>query len=216
MGKNNLLSQAFYWMFIGLLICFGVSYVATMNEDMAYLVYGSFGGYGYIIYAIVELVLVVVLSVRIKKMKESTAKLIYCLYTAFTGLSLGGIFFVYTKASIAFVFLATALVFGIFAFIGKKTTMDLSKVGTFLLIALLAIIIVEVINIFLMNSTLNMVLCIACIVIFAAYTAYDVNKALRISEAGGFNNAGIYIAFELFIDFINIFIRLLQLFGRRD
>ena len=215
MDKKNLLSQAFSWMFIGLLICFGVSYVATMNEDIALLVYGSFGGFAYFIYAIIEVILVIVLAVRVQKMQPSTAKLIYCLYTAFTGLTLGGLFLVYTSSSIAIVFLATALVFGIFAYIGKKTTMDLSKVGTFLLIALIAIIILEVINIFVMNNTLNLVLCIACIVIFAGYTAYDVNKALRIAESGGFQNDGIYIAFELFIDFINIFIRLLQLFGRR-
>ncbi len=216
MDKKNLLSQAFYWMFIGLLICFGVSYVATMNEDTALLVYGAFGGYAYIVYAILELVLVIFLAVRVQKMKETTAKIVYCLYTALTGLSLGGIFFVYTKSSIAFVFLAAALIFGVFAYLGKKTTMDLSKVGTFLLFALLAIIVLEIINIFIMNNTLNLVLCIACIVIFAGYTAYDVNKAMRIAESGGFNNAGIYIAFELFIDFINIFIRLLELFGKRD
>ena len=216
MDKKSLLSQAFYWMFIGLLICFGISYVATMNEDMINLIYLSFGGYGYLIYAIIELVLVIFLSIRIQKMQEGTAKLVYCLYTAFTGLSLGGIFMIYTKSSIAFVFLAAALIFGVFAYLGKKTNMDLSKVGTFLLFALLAIIVLEIINIFLLNSTLNLILCIACIVIFAGYTAYDVNKAMRIAEAGGFNNAGIYIAFELFIDFINIFIRLLELFGRRD
>ena len=126
MDKKSLLSQAFYWMFIGLLICFGVSYVATMNEDMIELVYLSFGGYAYIIYAILELVLVIFLAVRVQKMKESTAKIVYCLYTALTGLSLGGIFMIYTKASIAFVFLAAALIFGAFAYLGKKTAMDLS------------------------------------------------------------------------------------------
>ena len=68
---------------------------------------------------------------------------------------------------------------------------------------------------FIMNNTLNIVLCIACIVIFAGYIAYDVNTALKMEAAGGFQNDGIYLAFQLFIDFINIFIRLLELFGRR-
>ena len=215
MEKKSLLSQAFGWLCYGLLICFGVSFAATINEDVTVAVYGAFGGIAYIIYAIIELVLVIYLAVRIREMKPTTAKIVYSLYTAFTGLSLGGIFIAYTKSSIAFVFLATAIIVGIFAYIGKHTEMDLSKAGTFLIIALLSIIVLEIINMFILNNTLNIILCIACIVIFAGYIAYDVNTALKMEAAGGFQNDGIYLAFQLFIDFINIFIRLLELFGRR-
>ncbi len=216
MDKKNVLSQAFTWLFIGLLICFGISYVSTINEDVTMKVYGSLGGYAYLVYAVIELVLVIFLAVRIRKMNPTTAKLVYCLYTGFTGLSLGGLFVYYTKSSIAFVFLATAIIMGVFAYIGKHTKMDLTKTGTFLIIALLAIILLEIINLFLLNNTLNIILCIVCIVIFAGYIAYDINIALRNEEAGGFQNDGIYLAFQLFLDFINIFIRLLQLFGKRD
>ena len=216
MDKKNVLSQAFTWLFIGLLICFGISYVATINEDVTMNVYGALGGYAYIIYAVIELALVIFLAVRIRKMNPVTAKIVYCLYTGFTGLSLGGIFIYYTKTSLAFVFLATAIIMGVFAYIGKHTKMDLTKTGTYLIIALLAIILLEIINMFLLNNTLNIILCIVCIVIFAGYIAYDINIALRNEEAGGFQNDGIYLAFQLFLDFINIFIRLLQLFGKRD
>ncbi len=216
MGKKDVLSQAFTWLFIGLLICFGISYVATINEDVTMKVYGALGGYAYIVYAVIELALVIFLAVRIRKMNPVTAKIVYCLYTGFTGLSLGGLFVYYTKSSIAFVFLATAIIMGVFAYIGKHTKMDLTKTGTYLIIALLAIILLEIINMFLLNNTLNIILCIVCIVVFAGYIAYDINIALRNEEAGGFQNDGIYLAFQLFLDFINIFIRLLQLFGRRD
>ena len=216
MDKKNVLSQAFTWLCIGLFICFGVSYLATINDEVTLMVYGALGGYAYIIYAVIELVLVIFLAVRIRKMQPLTAKLVYSLYTGFTGLSLGGLFVYYTKSSIAFVFLATAIIVGVFAYIGKHTNMDLTKAGTFLMIALLAIILLELINMFILNNTLNMILCIACIVIFAGYIAYDIKTALMMAEAGGFQNDGIYLAFQLFLDFINIFIRLLQLFGKRD
>ncbi len=216
MGKKDVLSQAFTWLFIGLLICFGISYVATINEDVTMKVYGALGGYAYIVYAVIELALVIFLAVRIRKMNPVTAKIVYCLYTGFTGLSLGGLFVYYTKSSIAFVFLATAIIMGVFAYIGKHTKMDLTKTGTYLIIALLAIILLEIINMFLLNNTLNIILCIVCIVVFAGYIAYDINIALRNEEAGGFQNDGIYLAFQLFLDFINILIRLLLLFRRRD
>ena len=213
MEKKDVLSQAFTWLFIGLLICFGISYGATINEDVTKLVYGSLGGYAYVLYAVIELGLVIFLALRIRKMKPTTAKIVYSLYTAFTGLSLGGIFVVYTKSSIAFVFLATALIMGVFAFIGKTTKMDLTKTSTILIVALFAIIILEIVNVFLLNNTLATILNIACIVIFAGYIAYDINRVMNTDD---FPNDGIYLAFQLFIDFINIFIRLLELFGKRD
>lgn len=214
MNKKDILTQTFTWLFVGLLVCFGVSLLTSLSLPIYMAVYGAFGGYGYLIYAIVEIVVAIILIVRIKKLKPLTAKILYLLYAALTGLSLTGIFMVYTASSITFVFLATAIVFGIFAFIGKTTDIDLSKWGVYLLVALIAIIILEIINIFLMNNTLNMVLCIASILIFCAYTAYDIQLVLNNSFLVDTENKGIYCAFQLFIDFINIFIRLLRLFGR--
>ncbi len=213
LSKKEVVADAFKWLFIGLLLCFVTSYVTSMNETILNLVYGSLNGYGYIVFIGAELLLCIVLSLNIHKMKHSTAVLLYLLYTALTGLSLNGIFVVYTSSSISVVFLATALIFGIFALIGKNTNMDLSKIGTYLFIALIAIIILEVINIFLLNNTLNIILCIVTIVLFSGYVAYDVNRLLKIGE--NVNNGGIFFAFQLFLDFINIFIKLLQLFGKR-
>lgn len=214
MEKNKILSDAFMWLFIGLLTCFGISYVTTLDMNVFASIYGAFGGYSYLIFAILEIVLAIVLSVRITKMKPTTAKLLYIAYCILTGLSLTGIFVVYTASSLTFVFLATAIIFGIFAFIGKTTKVDLSKWYIFLFVALIAIIILEIINIFLMNNTLNMILCIISILVFSAYTAYDVQSALNKSYLANCENKGIYCAFQLFLDFINLFMDLLRLFGK--
>lgn len=214
MKNNEVLSNAFKWLFIGLLICFGISYVSTLNEDIFILVYGSFGGNAFLVYAIAEIVLAIVLSVRITKMKPITAKILYIGYSLLTGLSLSGIFLIYTASSLTFVFLVTAIIFGAFSIIGKTTDIDLSKWYIYLFVALLAIIILEIVNIFLLNNTLNIILGIVTILVFCAYTAYDVQMAMNNEFLAECENKGIYIAFQLFLDFINLFLKLLRLFGK--
>ncbi len=210
---KNVVADAFKWLFIGLLICFLSSYLTSNSRNMMELLYLSFGGKGYIVLLILELVVCFVLMLGIQKMSPPIAMLLYAVYTALTGISLNGVFLVYTGSSIAMVFLVTSIIFGIFAFIGKNTNIDLSKWSTYLLIALIAIILLEIVNIFLLNNTLNIILCIATIVLFSGYVAYDVNKLIRVGNA--INNSGIYFAFQMFLDFINIFINLLRLFGNR-
>ena len=212
--KNNVIADTFKWLFVGLLVCFGISYCTNMNEDVMALVFGAFNGKAIFVYLVLELVLCIVLSLCITKVSPLVATILYLVYTALTGLSLSGIFLVYTSSSIAMVFLATAVIFGIFAFIGKTTKMDLSKWGTYLLIALLAIVVLEIINIFVMNNTLDIILCVVVIILFAAYTAYDINRLVHTDNE--FPNKGIFFAFQLFLDFINIFIKLLRLFGKRN
>lgn len=214
MEKNNVIVSAFTWLFIGLLVCFGVSWITTFNEDIALTVFGSFGGYGYLVYLALELIVAFVLILRIYKLKPLTAKLLYLTYTALTGLSLTGIFVVYTTSSLTFVFLAAAIIFGVFAILGKTTQLDLSKWSTYIVMALIGIIILEIINIFLLNNTLSIVLCIISILIFTFFTAYDIQKAVDKTFMAGCENKGIYCAFQLFLDFINLFLDLLRLFGK--
>ena len=211
MGKNKILSGAFAWLFLGLLICFITSYVTSMSYDIINFIYG---GYKYLILLAVELGLAIFLSLRIFKMKPLTAIICYLLYTILTGVTLTGILLVYTKESIYYVFLATALIFGSFALIGRYTKTDMTKWGIYLVFAIIAIVILEVVNIFLMNNTLNMILAIVGILVFCAFTAYDVQKALHLSES--IPNASIYCAFSLFLDFINLFIDLIRLFGKKN
>ena len=209
--KNKVISDTFKWLFIGLLVCFGISYYVSTSNEMLNLIYGN---NKIMIYIVLELGLCIALSLFIAKLNPIVATILYLLYTSLTGLSLTGIFIVYTHSSIAVVFLVTAIIFGLFAFLGKTTNIDLSKWSVYLFIALITIIVLEVINLFVMNNTLNMILSIAVILLFSAYTAYDINRLIRTDY--DFPNKGIFFAFQLFLDFINIFIRLLSLFGRRN
>lgn len=213
-NKNQLLSQTFMWLFIGLLVCFGVSYFTTLSDEAIQTVYGSFNGLGYIIFIILELVVAIALSWGIRKLSPTLAKIFYLVYTALTGLTLSGIFIVYTGSSIALVFLITSILFGIFALIGKYTKLDLSKLGIYLFIGLIAIIIIEIINLFILSNSLNMILIIATIVVFLGYVAYDIHMLLKSNFLDDSENKPIYFAFQLFLDFINIFIELLKIFGK--
>ncbi len=214
MNKNKVLTESFLWLFIGLLICFGVSITATYSPQMMYLIYAPFGMNGFYLWLIVEIVVALILTLRIRKMSSLTAKILYLLYCVLTGISLTGIFLYYTASSIAFVFLATAITFGLFALIGKFTKIDLSKWWVYLFVGLLAVIVLEIVNIFIANNTLNMILCVASILIFCAYIAYDVQRALDENFLSDCENKGIYIAFQLFLDIINIFLDLLRLLGK--
>ena len=217
MDNKNVLTSTFGWLFVGLLVCFGISFLTSYNEDILLLAF-TWAGYNTIyLYAVLELILVFALSLFIKKMPATLAKICYILYTALTGLSLTGIFLAYTTSSIAFVFLATAIIFGVFALVGKNTNVDLSKWYIYLVVALFAIIFLEIINIFVLNETLDMILCIIGIVVFAGFVAYDIKKVILIanSTVTDESNMGIYCAFQLFLDIINIFLDLIRLFGRR-
>ena len=207
--KNEFLSKVFRWFSLGLLVTFIIAYFVSTN---IYLLSLIFSGIGYIVIFMLEIFLAVWLSTRIHKMKSSTAKMLYLGYSALTGLTFASIFIVYEISSIIFIFLASALVFGIFSLLGKSDKFDLSHYGLYLGIALLGSVILEVINIFLMNNTLDIILCVVILGIFVGYVAYDIQKILRRFEQN--DNMAVYGAFQLYLDFINIFLRLLRLFGR--
>ena len=207
--NNEFLSKVFKWFGLGLLVTFLVAYAVSINESLLQLIFSSGAT---IIIVILELVCAIWLSVRIHKMQTSTATMLYLGYTALTGLTFSSIFILYELESIIWIFLATAIIFGILSLIGSKTKINLSGLGVFLIIGLLAIIIISIINMFLLNNTIDLALCIISIVIFMGYVAYDVQKICRINTNN--DNIAIIAAFDIYLDFINIFIRLLQLFGK--
>lgn len=210
--ENSFYSKVFKWLFIGLLTTFASGFLAMNSISLLKFL---FSGIGYIIVIIAQLGLCVFLTARINKMQPSTAKICFVAYSILTGLTFSILFLMFKLDSIIMVFLVTALLFGLFAFIGKTTKMDLSKLGTFLLIGLIGVILLEVINIFLMNNSLNMIACILSIVIFLGYIAWDIQRVKRMNDSGENNdNYAIICAFELYLDFINVFIDLLRLFGK--
>ncbi len=209
---NKIMSKVFGWMFIGLIVSFITGFVIAQNPTM---IENIFGGAWWIL-LIAELAIVIFLSARIAKMSPTTAKVSFLLYSFVSGLTFSSIFIVYEMSSIIFVFLITGLIFGIFSFIGYTTNIDLMKLRTYLFMGLLAIIICSIVNIFIGSSTFDMILSIIAVVIFVGYTAYDVQKVKRLYEENSLpeDNLAIYGALELYLDFINLFIRLLDILGK--
>ena len=202
------------WMFIGLLITFLTGYVVSLNDNM---LYNIFSGGTYFILIIIELVLVVYLSARIHKMQVTTARIVFILYSFVSGLTFGSIFIVFKMSSIMLIFLITAILFGIFALIGRFTKLDLTKAGTILLMMLLGIVICTFVNVFLKNDTLDLFVSYISIIVFLGFTAYDMQKIKMLSyEFDDEDKIAIIGALELYLDFINIFIDLLRIFGKRD
>ena len=210
--NNQIMAKTFGWMFIGLLVTFLTGYFVSVNPNMVMNVMST-GGLLLII--IVELALVIFLSARITKMNPTTAKLSFLLYSFVSGLTFSSIFIVYEVTSIIYVFLVTAVIFAVFATIGALTKIDLTKLGTYLLMALFGVIICTIVNFFLNSSSFDLLLSIIIILIFIGFTAYDVQKISRLSEINLMHedNLAIYGALELYLDFINLFLHILSIFG---
>lgn len=204
-------SKIFMWMCIGLLVTFTTGFFVSTNENMLVSVFSS--GM-YFILVIAELVTVIFLTARLHKMSETMAKISFILYSFLTGLTFSSVFVVYELTSILYVFLISALLFGIFAVIGALTNIDLSKIGTILLMLLFGIIICTLINMFVGSETFDLALCIIGLIVFMIYVAYDMQKIKQLENIYDGDKLAIIGALELYLDFINIFLRLLQLFGK--
>ena len=209
---NKIISKVFLWMFIGLLVTFLTGYVISNSLDLMYTIFSTGA---YIAFSIAELILVIVLSARIRKLKPNTCKAMFLLYSFVSGLTFSSIFIAYNLSSIIYVFLMAAIIFGIFSFIGYKTKLDLTKIGTFLMMALFGLIVCEIVNIFVGNQTFDLIISGIIILVFMGITAYDIQKIKKdynnnvIPE----ENLAIYGALQLYLDYINIFLNLLKLFG---
>lgn len=209
MGKN-IFAKVFLWMFIGLLITFGTSFYVSTQEFLAWNVLKL----GWV-WFIIELAIVIFLAARITKMSSFTAKLSFALYSFVTGLMLSYIFIIFSLPSILLVFGAAALMFGIFGLYGYFTKVDLTKISSILAMGLVGIIIVSLINIFLGNAMVDTIISIVGIVIFTLFVVYDIQKIKSFSSFSNIptDNLAIYGALQLYLDFINIFLNLLNLFG---
>jgi FtsH-binding integral membrane protein len=162
---------------------------------------------------------VLALSFGIQRMSAATATLLFWIYAAVMGLSLGGIFLVYTGTSIARVFFITAATYGAMSLYGYTTRTDLSRFGSFLLMGLVGIVIASLVNIFIESSALQFAVSIIGVIVFVGLTAYDTQRIKEIYlESDTVEVAGkkaLLGALALYLDFINLFMMLLQLFGQR-
>lgn len=212
MEENRIYSKMFTWMFVGLLITFLSGYCLSLNPLLLYNIVSI----GIVPIIIIELAIALIMGFGIKKMNPLATRICYIIYCVVTGITFSTIFLAYKMGSIMLVFLITSIMFGIMALIGYKTKVDLTKFSTLLLVALLSIIIVSIINIFIGSSSLEILLCIVGIVVFLGYTAYDMNTVKQLVMTIGEDKAAVYGAFQLYLDFINLFIKLLELIGKSD
>ncbi|MCP1908811.1 FtsH-binding integral membrane protein [Bradyrhizobium elkanii] len=162
---------------------------------------------------------VLLLSFGIQRMAAGTAMLLFWLYAAVMGLSLGGIFLVFTGESIARVFFITAATFGAMSLYGYTTRADLSRFGSFLMMGLIGIVIASLVNIFIGSSALQFAISIIGVIVFVGLTAYDTQRIKEMyleSDTGEIaGKKAVLGALALYLDFINLFMMLLQLFGHR-
>lgn len=211
--NNKLLTKVFGWMVLGLLVTFGTGFLVSHNENILINVLSGPGLLGILI---MEIALVLFLSFRISKMSPRVARASFILYSFVNGLFFSTYFVEFDVASLIFIFLVTAIVFAIFAALGIVTKMDLSKLSTYLFMGLIGIIICGIINIFIGSSTVDFVLSIIGIILFVGYTAYDVKVIMNTEKFDLIpeDNLAIYGALQLYLDFINLFIRLIEIFGK--
>jgi FtsH-binding integral membrane protein len=164
------------------------------------------------------LALVLLLGFRIEKMSLGAAKTAFWAYAALVGLSLSGIFFVYTGSSIARTFFITAATFLAMSLFGYTTRADLARTGSFLLMGLVGIIIASIVNLFLASSIVQLAISVVGVIVFVGLTAYDTQRIKEIylnSDPAIAGKTAIMGALALYLDFLNLFILLMQLTGNR-
>jgi FtsH-binding integral membrane protein len=205
------LTQAFVWMFAGLLVTAGVAAVVQSNERLLEFALGNF-----FILIIAQLGLVLGISALINRMSATLALALFFVYAASLGITIGLIVTAYTGASVATAFLSASAMFGAAALYGATTKRSLAGLGGILFMGLIGIIVASVLNIFLASDMISWVVSVVGVVIFTALTAYDVQRIQAgdlAARTGSMEKAAVIGALHLYLDFINLFLFMLRLFG---
>ena len=214
-----LMRKVYVWMTLALAITGFTAYgVATSPGLMQVIFTNRVLFWGLII---AEFALVMGVSAAINRLSLTTATLMFVLYSVINGATLSVVFLAYSMASIATVFFITAGTFAAMAFIGYTTKTDLTSVGKIVLMALIGLIIATVVNVFVKSTMFDIILSYVGVLIFVGLTAYDSQKIkqmlLQAPDAGeGAQKVALLGALSLYLDFINLFIYLLRIFGRRE
>ncbi len=216
---NNLLYKVYLWMTVGLGLTALTSFSVSKSTYLINLFLNNSSLFFVLI--ICELILVFSLSLMIEKMNFFTALFVYILYSFLNGITLSGIFLIYTQVSIGMTFVIASAMFGFMALYGYFTKSDLSKMGSILLMALFGLIIAMLVNFFLKSPSLYYVISGAGVIIFALLTAYDMQQIKILSQklvSSGqeINKIGIICALKLYLDFINLFLFLLNFVGKKN
>jgi inner membrane protein ybhL len=219
---NEKISQRFItavygWMVAALAIS-GIAAFAVFNSiTLARFIFGS--NFTFMGLILAEFALVIILSAGIRKMSFPAAAASFVLYSIVNGLTLSSVLFVYTHTSVASIFAVTALMFGAMSVYGATTKSNLNSAGKYLMMALTGLVIATIVNWFMHSSSLSWLISFVAVGVFTGLTAYDSQKITEVARYAqdneDFKKVAIIGALELYLDFVNIFLALLRLFGKR-
>jgi len=215
-SQTLLIRKVYVWMCMALLITAGTAYRVANSEELLRIIFSSKLSFFGIIIA--QFAIVWFLSARIKTLSMTTATILFALYSVLMGVTMSCIFLAYTQSSIASTFFITAGTFAVMSIYGFTTKKDLTSIGNLLFMALVGLIIAMVVNFFLKSSMMDLVISCIGVLIFVGLTAYDTQKikALMNRENTEENQKMAIIgSLMLYLDFINLFLFLLRIFGRR-
>ena len=223
LGLKAYMNKVYSFMAVGLALTGVIAHLtSTMAFDFRTNTMTAFGNAIYgsplaFIIMLAPLGFIIALNMGIAKMKESTVQVLFWAFAAVMGLSLSSIFIQYTGESVARVFFISAGAFGALSLYGYTTKKDLTGWGSFLFIGLIGILIASIVNIFVASSALQFGISVIGVLVFAGLTAYDTQriKAMYFDNSGQEGKKAIMGALTLYLDFINLFIMLIQLFGQR-
>ena len=211
MNNNKLFTKVFTWLGVGLFLSFLTGFIISTNEMLIRIVFSKY----YMIFIISEIVIAFILALFVRKLSKEMTTILYIVYCIITGFTLSSIFIIYEVSSIIYVFLATSFIFIALSIYGYKTKKDIAKFGTVLLFGLIGILLFSFINIIFIKSTqLELLLTIGSMLLFVGYIAYDIHILKRGLYDLDEEKLAVYGAFQLYLDFINLFLDLLRLFGK--
>jgi uncharacterized protein len=218
LAQSNFITKVYAWMSMALVISALAAVYVASSPALQNIILGNRLVFYILIFG--ELGLVMFISAGLQRMSAMTATLLFVLYSLVNGLTLSVIFLVYSGASIASTFLITAGTFGAMSMYGYTTKRDLTQIGSLLIMALIGILIASIVNIFVASSALYWIISYIGVAIFIGLTAYDTQKIKELGASGfdtseGMRKVAILGALTLYLDFINLFLFLLRIFGGR-
>jgi FtsH-binding integral membrane protein len=212
--------RVYVWMMLGLVVTGCMAYFAVTSEAVFNALFVSHGMVPFFVLCAVELGIVFFLSARVTSLAPATASALFFVYSGLNGLTVAPLLLIYAQESVAQAFFISAGLFGTMSVYGAVTKRDLTEFGDFLRMGLIGLLIAIVANIFIGGERMSMVISIMAVLIFTGLAAYDSFKWRGIAAASGhgdevMQSVAVVAALEMYLDFINIFIHLLRIMGKR-
>lgn len=222
-ASRKFIANVFMWMFVALGVSALCAFSFNANEGLRSLIAdpatGGLTGLG-LVAMISPLAFILIMRFGLNRLSYGVLALIFVAYAAVTGISFSIILAVYTASSVLGVFITTSVVFGVMAIAGYTTKQDLTKFGSILIMFLIGIVVATLVNMFLHSSGLDLIITYIGVAVFVGLTAYDVQRLKNIGAGLTYGDAtaskmALMGGLTLYLDFINLFLMLLRLFGRR-